>query len=293
MHHVRQLLHRRPRLRPHRSRRAHRPRQTPGPQRSRLHHPLHPHARRSRSLKETRTTFGYDCVFLDRGQNSRQSRLRRLRRPSKQCRTWPFWPSNLTSRKAWEEAKNKCPGMDKGKLVPLQQVRVLRGQLQDLSGRNPGLFAPERGTRRLPEVALHLWAMGHLFSPSTHRTPAGCASEPLRAPRWGAESTGNLNSGRHFLQRCKATSGNHRAPPPAVKARLNARRSLSPPLNQRQNPQRLRHAPRLAGHPAERCGSAGVSSPSKISGSCPGQSPSRKFKSPLQHPSAPPSAPAA
>jgi Fe-S-cluster containining protein len=48
-------------------------------------------------------------------------------RPS-QCRTWPFWPDNLESRRAWVMAKKHapCPGMDQGKLVPIEQIRIQR-----------------------------------------------------------------------------------------------------------------------------------------------------------------------
>jgi hypothetical protein len=47
-----------------------------------------------------------------------------------QCRTWPFWKSNLTSRRAWERAKGVCPGMDKGRVYSVQQVRVLRDAVE-------------------------------------------------------------------------------------------------------------------------------------------------------------------
>lgn len=31
-----------------------------------------------------------------------------------QCRTWPFWPENLESEKAWNTAARRCPGMSHG-----------------------------------------------------------------------------------------------------------------------------------------------------------------------------------
>ena len=40
----------------------------------------------------------------------------------RQCRTWPFWNSNLRSREAWDEAAEACPGCNKGDLVPLEQI---------------------------------------------------------------------------------------------------------------------------------------------------------------------------
>lgn len=50
-----------------------------------------------------------DCVFL--GDDRRCSVYDH--RPT-QCRTWPFWPANLTSRKAWASAAERCPGMEDG-----------------------------------------------------------------------------------------------------------------------------------------------------------------------------------
>jgi hypothetical protein len=48
----------------------------------------------------------------------------------RQCRTWPFWSSVLRSRESWEQAKAVCPGIDKGTLVPVERVRVLRGVVE-------------------------------------------------------------------------------------------------------------------------------------------------------------------
>jgi uncharacterized protein len=79
-----------------------------------------------RSLTERKTRFGYDCVFLDRETIPGKAICGVYEDRPRQCRTWPFWPSNLSSRRAWQEAKRKCPGMDHGTLVPLTQVRVLR-----------------------------------------------------------------------------------------------------------------------------------------------------------------------
>lgn len=60
-----------------------------------------------------------DCTFLD-GQ-SRRCTVYPVR-PA-QCRTWPFWNSNLESPSAWERAKGVCPGMDHGDLVQLETIQ--------------------------------------------------------------------------------------------------------------------------------------------------------------------------
>eukprot|EP00913_Durusdinium_trenchii_P035311 g33041.t1 len=59
-----------------------------------------------------------DCTFLD--PETRGCKVYAAR--PRQCRTWPFWKSNLQSRKAWDEASRDCPGMDQGDLVQLELI---------------------------------------------------------------------------------------------------------------------------------------------------------------------------
>ena len=62
---------------------------------------------------------GGDCVLLDaetRGCTVYEDRPR-------QCRTWPFWNSNLKSAASWDEAAESCPGCNKGDLVPLEKIQ--------------------------------------------------------------------------------------------------------------------------------------------------------------------------
>ncbi|MGA0038977.1 MAG: YkgJ family cysteine cluster protein [Pirellulales bacterium] len=68
-----------------------------------------------RSLKE-RT--GGDCVLLD--ATTRRCTVYEQR--PRQCRTWPFWNSNLRTPEAWDQAAEACPGCNKGNLVPLEQI---------------------------------------------------------------------------------------------------------------------------------------------------------------------------
>ena len=60
-----------------------------------------------------------DCTFLD--GETRRCTIYPVR-PA-QCRTWPFWNSNLSSPEAWEKAKCVCPGMGHGTLVPLEIIQ--------------------------------------------------------------------------------------------------------------------------------------------------------------------------
>lgn len=75
------------------------------------------------SLKEFRNSAGnYDCVFLKEEKvatsggavthTRRQCTVYEVR--PLQCRTWPFWPENLWSRKTWDHAARRCHGMNAG-----------------------------------------------------------------------------------------------------------------------------------------------------------------------------------
>ncbi len=82
------------------------------------------------SLTERRAAAGYDCVFLDRTSAPGRALCSIYTARPTQCRTWPFWPENLTSKKVWDQVKRRtpCPGMDQGTLVPLEQVRVMKNR---------------------------------------------------------------------------------------------------------------------------------------------------------------------
>lgn len=41
-----------------------------------------------------------------------------------QCRTFPFWKNNLTSRGAWSRLRGFCPGIDQGELHPLRVIQT-------------------------------------------------------------------------------------------------------------------------------------------------------------------------
>jgi Fe-S-cluster containining protein len=62
------------------------------------------------------------CPFLE----GRRCKVYRAR-PT-QCRTFPFWKNNLTSRAAWKRLRGFCPGIDQGELHPL---RVIENHLDE------------------------------------------------------------------------------------------------------------------------------------------------------------------
>lgn len=60
-----------------------------------------------------------DCVFFD--NKSRKCQVYEQR--PRQCRTWPFWNSNLRSPETWAETCEVCPGSGKGKLYQLEHIQ--------------------------------------------------------------------------------------------------------------------------------------------------------------------------
>jgi Fe-S-cluster containining protein len=60
-----------------------------------------------------------DCVFFD--NQTRKCKVYEQR--PRQCRTWPFWNSNLRDPEAWAETCEVCPGSGKGKLYQLEHIQ--------------------------------------------------------------------------------------------------------------------------------------------------------------------------
>ena len=79
------------------------------------------------SLNEVKVKRGqYDCVFLKRDDAGKALCSIYSVRPT-QCRTWPFWPGNLSSPAAWERAGRTCPGMQQGgSFYPVEKIRIIR-----------------------------------------------------------------------------------------------------------------------------------------------------------------------
>jgi len=67
-----------------------------------------------------------DCVLFD--SQTRKCTVYEDR--PRQCKTWPFWESNVRSEEAWADTCRVCPGSGRGTLVPvekiLEQVAVMR-----------------------------------------------------------------------------------------------------------------------------------------------------------------------
>ena len=89
------------------------------------------------SLRERRTQHGFDCILLDRETQPGRALCRVYGARPVQCRGWPFWPENMESPEAWAEAKRKtpCPGMDKGTLIPIEQITITLQESTDAADR--------------------------------------------------------------------------------------------------------------------------------------------------------------
>ena len=61
-----------------------------------------------------------DCIFFD--PETRGCLVYKAR--PHQCRTWPFWESNLKSSRTWARTCRACPGSGTGELVPLATIQA-------------------------------------------------------------------------------------------------------------------------------------------------------------------------
>jgi uncharacterized protein len=67
-----------------------------------------------RSLREKANG---DCVFYDAQQGCTIYPVR-----PRQCRTWPFWESNVRTPETWEATRRVCPGAGQGELIPAEEI---------------------------------------------------------------------------------------------------------------------------------------------------------------------------
>jgi Fe-S-cluster containining protein len=66
-----------------------------------------------------RERANYDCIFYEAGTGCTIYPVR----PA-QCRTWPFWESNISSPEAWQRTCSVCPGAGKGDLIPADEITL-------------------------------------------------------------------------------------------------------------------------------------------------------------------------
>ncbi|MFG0239686.1 MAG: YkgJ family cysteine cluster protein [Gimesia chilikensis] len=66
-----------------------------------------------------------DCTFFDpekRGCTIYEAR-------PVQCRTWPFWNSNLKDKASWDSLSPDCPGAGKGAFVSFEEIQKRSEQI--------------------------------------------------------------------------------------------------------------------------------------------------------------------
>jgi Fe-S-cluster containining protein len=71
-------------------------------------------AHRGRTLREKANG---DCVFFDKEAGCTVYEAR-----PRQCRTWPFWESNVATPAAWARTHDICPGAGKGDLISAEEI---------------------------------------------------------------------------------------------------------------------------------------------------------------------------
>jgi Fe-S-cluster containining protein len=69
------------------------------------------------SRRSLREKANGDCVFYDRQAGCTIYPVR-----PRQCRTWPFWDSNVATPEAWKATCRVCPGAGQGELIPAEEI---------------------------------------------------------------------------------------------------------------------------------------------------------------------------
>lgn len=75
------------------------------------------YSRRSKGRRTLKEKANGDCVFFERGEGCT---IYSVRPP--QCRTWPFWESNLATPEDWDRTESICPGSGEGELIPSDEI---------------------------------------------------------------------------------------------------------------------------------------------------------------------------
>jgi Fe-S-cluster containining protein len=71
---------------------------------------------------------GPDCTFL------KDQRCSVYEGRPTQCRTWPFWPENMSTKK-WTAVAAFCPGVGKGPVIPRERIEAILAEQRDSTAR--------------------------------------------------------------------------------------------------------------------------------------------------------------
>ncbi len=77
-------------------------------------------SRRSRVEKKPSN----DCIFLTEREDGEGQGCSIYEVRPQQCRTWPFWPSNIEEPTSWALAGARCPGINRGELVNVEEIET-------------------------------------------------------------------------------------------------------------------------------------------------------------------------
>lgn len=80
------------------------------------------HTRPAEGRRSLLELSGGDCEFLERRADGKTGCRIHAVRPA-QCRTWPFWDSNVRTRRGWDAAGRGCPGINRGRSHPLMVIQ--------------------------------------------------------------------------------------------------------------------------------------------------------------------------
>ena len=97
------------------------------------------------------TAAAFERQYIYRTKNRRRLRVPRDQQchflngsgcsihPAKptQCRTFPFWPELVESRREWKKTALYCPGMGKG---PLIQIEKARNEAEEMRAAYPEMY---------------------------------------------------------------------------------------------------------------------------------------------------------
>ncbi|HET6576471.1 MAG TPA: YkgJ family cysteine cluster protein [Fimbriiglobus sp.] len=75
------------------------------------------YTREARGRRTLREKANGECIFYDKDKGCTVYRVR-----PRQCRTWPFWESNVESPETWQRTMEVCPGSGQGELIPVEEI---------------------------------------------------------------------------------------------------------------------------------------------------------------------------
>ena len=75
------------------------------------------HTRLAGNRRTLREKLNGDCIFYEAATGCTIYSVR-----PRQCRTWPFWETNLQSPEDWERTAADCPGCNQGDLIPVEEI---------------------------------------------------------------------------------------------------------------------------------------------------------------------------